>query len=35
LLKYLQKGSFVPFVIWRLFVGGWLLFMLTTGQLVA
>lgn len=35
LLKYLQKGSFIPFVIWRLLVGGWLLFMLSTGQLVA
>jgi undecaprenyl-diphosphatase len=35
LLKYLQKGSFMPFVIWRLAVGGWLLFMLTTGALVA
>ena len=35
LLKYLQKGSFMPFVIWRLLVGGWLLFMLSTGALVA
>jgi undecaprenyl-diphosphatase len=35
LLKYLQKGSFMPFVIWRLAVGGWLLFMLSTGALVA
>jgi undecaprenyl-diphosphatase len=35
LLKYLQKGSFLPFVIWRLVVGGWLLFMLSTGALTA
>ena len=35
LLKYLQKGSFLPFVIWRLLVGGWLLFMLSTGALTA
>ena len=35
LLKYLQKGSFMPFVIWWLLVGGWLLFMLSTGALVA
>ena len=35
LLKYLQKGSFMPFVIWRLLVGGWLLFMLSTGALLA
>ncbi len=35
LLKYLQKGSFMPFVVWRVLVGVWLLFMLSTGQLVA
>jgi undecaprenyl-diphosphatase len=35
LLKFLQRGSFMPFVIWRLVVGGWLLFMLTTGAIVA
>jgi undecaprenyl-diphosphatase len=35
LLRYLQKGSFMPFVLWRVVVGSWLLFMLTTGQLVA
>lgn len=35
LLKYLQKGSFLPFVIWRVGVGVWLLFMLTSGALVA
>ena len=35
LLKYLQKGSFLPFVIWRVCVGVWLLVMLTTGALTA
>lgn len=35
LLKYLQKGSFMPFVIWRVVVGSWLLAMLTTGQIIA
>ncbi|MFM7014413.1 MAG: undecaprenyl-diphosphatase UppP [Actinomycetota bacterium] len=35
LLRYLQKGSFLPFVVWRLAVGGWLLLMLTSGQIVA
>jgi undecaprenyl-diphosphatase len=35
LLKYLQRGSFLPFVIWRLAVGGWLLIMLSTGALSA
>jgi len=35
LLRYLQKGSFMPFVIWRVGVGVWLLLMLTSGQLVA
>lgn len=35
LLKYLQRGSFMPFVIWRVVVGGWLLFMLSTGALQA
>ena len=35
LLKYLQKGSFLPFVIWRVGVGIWLLVMLTTGALTA
>jgi undecaprenyl-diphosphatase len=35
LLKYLQKGSFLPFVIWRILVGSWLLVMLSTGSLVA
>jgi undecaprenyl-diphosphatase len=35
LLKYLQKGSFLPFVIWRVLVGSWLLVMLSSGSLVA
>lgn len=35
LLKYLQKGSFMPFVVWRVLVGAWLLVMLSTGSLVA
>lgn len=35
LLRYLQKGSFLPFVVWRLAIGGWLLLMLTSGQIVA
>jgi undecaprenyl-diphosphatase len=35
LLKYLQKGSFLPFVIWRVGFGVWLLVMLTSGALTA
>ncbi len=35
LLKYLQKGSFLPFVLWRIAVGAWLLWMLTTSSLTA
>lgn len=35
LLKYLQKGSFLPFVVWRVLVGSWLLVMLSTGSIVA
>lgn len=35
LLKYLQKGSFLPFVIWRVAVGSWLILMLSTGSIVA
>lgn len=35
LLKYLQKGSFLPFVIWRVGIGVWLLVMLTSGALIA
>lgn len=34
-LKYLQKGSFMPFVVWRVLVGAWLLVMLYSGSLVA
>lgn len=35
LLKYLARGSFAPFVAWRLIVGIWLIAMLSSGQLVA
>lgn len=35
LLKYLARGSFAPFVVWRLIVGIWLLAMLVSGQFVA
>lgn len=35
LLKYLSRGSFMPFVIWRVGVGAVLLVLLSTGQLVA
>ena len=35
LLKYLNKGSFMPFVIWRLVVGVVLLVMLTNGWITA
>lgn len=35
LLRYLQRGSFLPFVIWRVGVGVWLLWMLSSGALVA
>jgi len=35
LLKYLARGSFAPFVVWRLIVGVWLLGMLASGQFVA
>lgn len=35
LLRYLQRGSFLPFVIWRIVVGVWLLAMLSTGSIVA
>lgn len=33
LLRYLQKGSYLPFVIWRVAVGVWLLLMLSGGAL--
>jgi undecaprenyl-diphosphatase len=35
LLKYLNKGSFMPFVIWRLIVGVALLVMLSNGWISA
>ena len=35
LLRYLNRGSFMPFVIWRIFVGLVLLILLGTNQLVA
>ena len=35
LLRYLSRGSFMPFVIWRIFVGFALLILLGTNQLVA
>jgi undecaprenyl-diphosphatase len=35
LLKYLNKGSFMPFVIWRLVVGIVLLVMLSNGWITA
>jgi undecaprenyl-diphosphatase len=34
LLKYLEFGSFLPFVVWRVVVGLWLLWMLTSGSIV-
>ena len=35
LLRYLNKGSFMPFVIWRLVVGVALLVMLSNGWITA
>jgi undecaprenyl-diphosphatase len=35
LLKYLSRGSFMPFVIWRVVVGVALIVLLSTNQLVA
>jgi undecaprenyl-diphosphatase len=35
LLRYLNRGSFMPFVIWRIFLGVLLLVFLGTNQLVA
>lgn len=35
LLKYLEFGSFLPFVVWRVLVGIWLLWMLASGSIVA
>jgi undecaprenyl-diphosphatase len=34
LLKYLESGSFLPFVAWRVIVGVWLLWMLSSGSIV-
>ena len=34
LLKYLESGSFLPFVVWRIIVGVWLLWMLSSGSIV-
>lgn len=33
LLRYLENGSFLPFVIWRVLVGAWLVWMLSTGSI--
>jgi undecaprenyl-diphosphatase len=35
LLRYLNRGSFMPFVIWRVFVGVALIVLLSSNQLVA
>jgi undecaprenyl-diphosphatase len=35
LLKYLESGSFMPFVAWRVIVGLWLLWMLSSGSIAA
>jgi undecaprenyl-diphosphatase len=35
LLKYLEFGSFLPFVVWRVVVGVWLLWMLSSGSIVS
>ncbi len=35
LLKYLESGSYLPFVAWRVIVGLWLLWMLFSGSIVA
>jgi undecaprenyl-diphosphatase len=35
LLRYLNRGSFIPFVIWRVFVGVALIVLLSSNQLVA
>ncbi len=34
LLRYLNRGSFMPFVVWRVFVGVALIFLLSSNQLV-
>jgi undecaprenyl-diphosphatase len=33
LLKYLIRGTYLPFVIWRILVGGFLIVLLTTGSI--
>jgi undecaprenyl-diphosphatase len=33
LLRYLESGSFMPFVVWRVIVGLWLLWMLSSGSI--
>ena len=35
LLKYLESGSFIPFVAWRVIVGIWLLWMLSSGSIAS
>lgn len=35
LLRYLENGSFLPFVVWRVLVGAWLLWMLSSGSIAA
>jgi undecaprenyl-diphosphatase len=35
LLRYLNRGSFMPFVVWRVFVGVALIFLLSSNQLVS
>ena len=35
LLKYLESGSFLPFVAWRVIVGIWLLWMLSIGSIAS
>jgi undecaprenyl-diphosphatase len=35
LLRYLNRGSFMPFVVWRVFVGVALIVLLSSNQLVA
>jgi undecaprenyl-diphosphatase len=35
LLRYLESGSFMPFVAWRVIVGLWLLWMLASGSIAA
>jgi hypothetical protein len=32
-LKYLIRGTYLPFVIWRILVGSFLIVLLTTGSI--